>query len=37
MEKNFDVSGERAGLDNKQANMLKQLEGSLEDLVKNGC
>jgi hypothetical protein len=37
MEKNFDVSGERAGLDGKQEMMIKQLEGSLEDLVKNGC
>jgi hypothetical protein len=37
MEKNFDVSGERASLDGKQETMIKQLEDSLEDLVKNGC
>lgn len=37
MEENFNVQGERAGVEGKQATMIKQLEGSLEQLITNGC
>lgn len=30
MEENFNVQGERAGIDGKQSTMIKQLEGSLD-------
>jgi len=37
MEQNFNVQEERAGVDGKQATMIKQLEGSLEELMNSGC